>query len=100
MSKVIAIMDRPKNCEECVFGGCGYSLPLSTRKKGYYCNLGDYTVTEEFDYDAEVHLSNCPLREVPQKTDFRKAKTETVRNWIEGYNACIDEIMKGSEENG
>lgn len=101
MSKVIAIMDRPKNCEECVFGVCKYSLPLTTRSKGYYCNLQkpENRTVEDFAYEAEVHLQNCPLREVPKKTDFRKAKTETVMNWIEGYNACIDNIMKGSEEN-
>lgn len=102
MSKAIAVIDKPKNCEQCPFVRYKYSLPLTTYRKGLYCWLIEpqNRVVEDFDYDAEVHLSNCPLREVPQKTDFRKAKTETVRNWIEGYNACIDEIMKGSEENG
>lgn len=46
----------------------------------------------------------CPLRELPQK------KEEHPKEYYEfgsiglsfciGYNACIDEIMKGSEENG
>jgi len=97
MSKVIAIIDKPANCESCVFGVCKYSLPLSTNRKGYYCRLKGEVVVEDFDYDAEVHLSNCPLQEVPEKADVHKAKTMTTLTWIEGWNACIDTILKGGE---
>lgn len=94
MSKVIAIMDKPKNCQECVFGICKYSLPLSIHRKAYYCQLKDPNgrVLEDFDYDAEVHLSNCPLREVPEKksTEYNPARNPYI---TEGYNACLDEIL-------
>ena len=103
MSKVIAIMDKPKNCQECVFGICKYSLPLSINRKAYYCQLKDPNgrVLEDFDYDAEVHLSNCPLREVPKKKDLEElAQYSLGEDYIhsEGYNSCIDEILGGRSE--
>lgn len=55
-------------------------------------------VVEDFAYEAEVHLQNCPLREVPKKKDKDRTYYDTDYNYALGYNACIDEIMKGSEE--
>lgn len=67
--KVIAIMDKPANCQACVFGVCKYSLPLTTRRKGYYCQLKEPKdrAVEDFDYNEEIHLSNCPLK--PHKAE-------------------------------
>lgn len=97
MSKVIAIMDKPKDCQECVFGVCKYSLPLSINRKSYYCQLKDSKgrVAEDFDYDAEVHLSNCPLKELPEKKESKDNNFLEIMNI--GYNACIDDILEGSE---
>lgn len=95
MSKVIAVIDKPKNCEVCPFGRCKYSLPLTTHRKGLYCQLREpqNRVVEDFHYDDEVHLQNCPLVEVPTEV------SNSLEKYAERYNACIDEIMKGSEEN-
>lgn len=110
MSKAIAVIDKPKNCEVCPFGRCKYSLPLTTHGKGFYCQLREpkNRVVEDFHYDDEVHLQNCPLREVPQKKDEWIPTTipdievcgRKKDKFVSGYNACIDEIMKGVEENG
>ena len=43
---------------------------------------------------TEVHLSNCPLKELPQKQE--DLPTNIYR---EGWNACIDNILRGSVEN-
>ena len=67
MEKVIAIIDKPINCEDCVFGICKYSLPLTTHRKGYYCQLIEPRTVEDFDYNEEVHLSNCPLKPIPKE---------------------------------
>lgn len=101
MSKVIAVIDRPKDCQECVFGICKYSLPLSIHRKAYYCQLKEPKgrVAEDFDYDEEVHLSDCPLKEVPQKQSIHCTDTTHHRFAKDGYNACINEILKGSEQN-
>lgn len=64
MSKVIAIIEKPKDCESCIFSNCMYSRPLSTYRKGYRCQLLENGEVEDFDYDEEVHLRNCPLREM------------------------------------
>ena len=92
MSKAILVIDMPSRCLNC---NCvGY---INHNGKFNVCRISGEILKEDDYYKQRPN--SCPLREVPQKTDFRKAKTETVLNWIEGYNACIDEIMKGSEEN-
>ena len=100
--KAIAIMDKPKKCQECVFGICKYSLPLSIHRKAYYCQLKEPKgrVAEDFDYDEEVHLSNCPLKEVPQKQPTEmKTINDDINKLVfnEGYNHCIDEILGDKE---
>lgn len=103
MSKAIAVIDKPNNCEECIWCRTRYSLPLTTRSKGLYCQLIEpqNRVVENFAYEAEVHLQNCPLREVPQKiTSWKGKSTNYQQGHRDGYNACIDEILKGSEGNG
>lgn len=102
MSKVIAVMDKPKECRHCIFLVCEHCTSSQKTRK-YYCNLKESNkiykeiVKEKFDYREEVHLSNCPLREVPEKrsTEYNPARNPYI---TEGYNACIDEILKGSEE--
>lgn len=76
MSKAIAIIDRPENCQKCWFSMCYYSLPLSTYRKGYSCRLKAEKVVEDFDYDAEVHLQNCPLKENYEQEIRNKAIEE------------------------
>lgn len=102
MSKVIAIIDRPKSCDECIFARCKYSLPLSTNRRGYYCQLKEpqERVVEDFACDEEMHLSNCPLKELPQKQTIHCTDTTHHRFAKDGWNACINEIIRGSEENG
>ena len=102
MSKVIAIIDKPENCQKCWFSMCYYSLPLSTRRKGYSCRLKVEKVVEDFDYDAEVHLQNCPLKHMPEYREERYASDIGLRDsgFVDGWNACIDEIaesMKGGK---
>lgn len=88
MGKVILIMDNPKNCIQC---------PL--RELNPDC---------EFCYgagkDLDIMLAHkkpdwCPLKQIPEKSDTRKARTLTVLNWIEGFNACIDAILSGGTKN-
>lgn len=103
MSKAIAVIEKPKNCEQCPFGRCKYSLPLTTHKKGLYCQLREpqNRVVEDFDYDAEVHLNNCPLQRIPQKEKGSwNAITDYQQGYRDGYCDCVHDIVKRSEENG
>lgn len=103
MSKAIAIIDRPENCQKCWFSACHYSLPLSTRRKGYSCRIQNYdngVVVEDFDYEEEVHLKNCPLKPMPEKMQVCGKYPQPdgiVPSYKFGYNACIDELLKGEE---
>lgn len=90
MSKAILVMDMPSNCKECEL--YVYYRQYAGDKGDCFCGM------TKKDADFNNRPKSCPLREVPQKTDFRKAKTETVANWIEGYNACIDTILKEGAE--
>lgn len=99
MDKVIAIIEKPKNCESCVFVICKYSLPLSSNRKGYYCQLLplEQRVVQDFDYDADVHLDNCPLRPVPEKIPLQGDVSDLQKMLEEmraaSWNACIDEVV-------
>ena len=88
MSKAIIIMDMPSSCFKCPVGK-NESIPLET---AIVCLAKNKWVT---DKQCESKPEWCPLREVPQK------KTDADKYYYAlGYNTCIDEIMKGSEENG
>ena len=72
MSKAILVLDMPKNC--------------------FHCKLQDWVncrITKGC-HTGYTRPDWCPLREVPQKQE--DLPTNIYR---EGWNACIDEIMKG-----
>lgn len=89
MGKVIAVIDRPKDCTQCVFGICKYSHPFWSREKpntkGYYCQLlpPEKRDVQQFNYDEEVHLDKCPLVPMPERKD-------TVDNFAYRWNKCLD----------
>lgn len=83
MSKAILVMDMPSRCEDCQLIDSPYDL----------CILKGYDIS---NYRCESKPDWCPLREVPQKQEEQCG--ETIDEVAIGYNACIDEIMKGSEE--
>jgi len=106
MSKVIAVMEKPTNCQKCVFSVCKYSLPLSTRRKGYCCQLHEPQdrVVEDFAFEEDVHLSNCPLykattentptehitwqSDIPSSNEYKKG-------YEDGWNECLHTIRAG-----
>lgn len=94
MKKVIAVIDKPIDCQHCVFSVCKYSLPLSTRRKGYYCQLHELKdrVVEDFPYEEEVHLKNCPL----YKATTENTPTEHIENSTS--NSTGNEYKKGYDD--
>ncbi len=91
MSKAILVMGMPKKCGEC-------SLRMSM-----IC-----TPTLKDIDSVNAKMDWCPLREAPKKKgEWIPTVIQDIEvcgrkkdKFVSGYNACIDEIMKGSEENG
>ena len=94
MEKCILVMDMPSSCSECPIGK-NESIPLETCIQ---CPLGKCVV----DAETETIPDWCPLKPMPSKrvlvgdvSDIQKMGREL---FYIGYNACIDEILGGSEE--
>ena len=94
MSKAILVMDMPKSCCSC---------PL--------CNSSDECIVQDEDANFKASDSweelrkGCPLRELPQKKEATQLSISPLlpkqyTAFEKGYNACIDEIVKGGEIDG
>ena len=75
MAKAILIIEMPSCCDECDL-------------KESYCHVDD---------NDTCRAGGCPLVEVPQKKDENKAYDDCEYYRMQGYNACIDEILGGAE---
>ena len=78
MSKVILVMDMPDNCITCKLSD--WDTCRITRK----CNTKGRKV-------------ECPLRELPEKQVTHPIDNMFQRGAKNGWNACINEILKGEE---
>ena len=80
MSKAILVMDMPKSCYECKLQDW---LTCRIAKK---CNT------------SHSRPDWCPLRELPEKnTKNYSDGYKYGKGYQDGYNACIDELLKGEE---
>lgn len=90
MAKGIIVVEMPDCCAACDFLENGF------------CKIKDCDITE-VEY-MEFKPDWCPIQPMPEKKPLtgdvenpEKAGNELVRA---GWNACIDEILKGADENG
>lgn len=85
MEKCILVMDMPSSCEKCDlqnFGRC------QKTKKSIVGTPSDLKRKPDW----------CPLKPMPDKKEDNSADKESFACFKLGYNACIDEILGGSEE--
>lgn len=93
MSKSILVIDTPECCCQCRFSGAD----------GDYCCLKENMVSDSNAISEEEYLNKkpdwCPLWDFPDKKvmDFREECNMYISRYWEGYNACIDEILKGDD---
>lgn len=105
MSKAILVMDMPSGCSKCDF-------QANNIRDNPICILCTESCVEQFRTKDEYKRINtdlrtrpywCPLREVPQKKQIEIVEEDYdggySHGFTHGYNACIDEILKGAEEN-
>lgn len=91
MGKCVLVMDMPSSCDECPLFGSHYS-DMTCKANGRSIN---------YPYPKDERQDFCPLRNLPEKkvlsgdvADIQKMGKELIDI---GYNACIDELLKGEE---
>lgn len=84
MCKVMLIMDNPENCLKCEFSDRRLDGTLR-------CTRNKDTSNIVFGL-AIPHW--CPLKDVPKKREQTEFPKEYYDGWNNGFNACIDEILK------
>ena len=81
MSKSVLVMETPENCKSCIHVGTFR----------YFCRINCRDIT-----NPNVKPVWCPLRPLPEKKEEEKYwRGEHELSWIQGWNACIDEITGG-----
>ena len=86
MRKCVLVMDMPSSCDEC---------PLLS--VGRYCKGKE---APNVAVDSQLNKNKpdwCPLRELPKKKEDNANNSESFACFKLGYNACIDELLKGEE---
>lgn len=94
MSKSILVIDTPERCSMCKF-------MRNTDEEYHYCRvLGfDYQVDDYMRSAPKGKPDWCPHRELPEKKEENKYHNNYERGIVDGFNSCIDEILKGANEN-
>ena len=91
MSKAVLVMDMPRKCSDCQFYYETYDENDDYVSK---CEvLNDITIDGFID-----KYSGCPLKPMPEKRPtIGKESDNDILCMNAGYNACIDELLKGEE---
>lgn len=86
MKGIIVVKDFPKNCRDCDYFG---TLCKITNKK---CNW----------YSEDGKPEWCPIKPVPEKMEEKENAVSIpgvfMEGRVSGWNACIDEILKGERK--
>ena len=94
MEKCILVMDMPSRCLSC---NCVGHIRRNVRIN--FCRIGGEILREDDYYKEKPDW--CPLKPMPQKIGTEEAlkmpRNGCLADVINSYNACIDEILGGSE---
>lgn len=99
MSKVIAILNEPINCLECEFG---YANTFCGKFHNRLTDTKTFDELEEFSIHKYKRNKTkpewCPLKPVPEKAESEELFDEYDDGYVDGWNSCIDEILKIKRE--
>lgn len=99
MAKAALIMDMPESCNGCDFKAYNVinkpvCILCTTSYVGHFLERKEYRLIDTTSGKPDW----CPLRELPEcateLTDADELGVEYVRGTMEGWNACLDEILK------
>lgn len=82
--KGIVVVDMPERCIDCKRAGYKNGIP--------YCNEKGKTL-DSFCYKPEW----CPIKPIPNKKSMDSGQTVINAAKGEGWNDCIEEILKGEK---
>lgn len=88
MAKGIIVVDIPENCENCLFS-MAHAVPIQDYT---YCTV----LTRGVISKHQIKRPNwCPIKPIPDRKseDFGQTIISAARG--EGWNECLDEILKG-----
>ena len=89
--KAILVLEMPSSCDKCPLFGSHYS-DMTCRGNGRGIN---------YPYPKEVRQDWCPLKPIPRKLERELVKKDYngghSHGIVQGYNACIDEILGDKE---
>lgn len=93
MSKSILVIDTPERCSMCKF-------MRNTDEEYHYCRvLGfDYQVDDYMRSAPKGKPDWCPLRDLQEKKEENKYNNSYEKGMKDGFNTCINEILKGDGE--
>ena len=98
MSKAILVIDMPSSCKE-----CNMSVLARESHTGQMCFRCVHYPTIMVLTKETKRPDWCPIKPMPNKIGMEESckmpRSGCIADVINSYNACIDEIMKGSEEN-
>ena len=90
MSKAILVMDMPKTCNECKLANEDYDVCQATQKS--------------ISYNERGYGIQCPLKPLPEKKHNNGGyRVIDGTEWFydsehdDGWNDCLDEILRGEE---
>ena len=88
MNKAILVINVPKSCNECPI--CASYAESAFSPREYWCTVSDNTGVDPYDKPKW-----CPLKGIPKKRKEKYAADVGDRDcgFIDGWNACIDEIL-------
>lgn len=94
MGKGIVVVDIPKYCKNCLF--C-----IGEEMEEMCCSLADDENETDCFRTIEDYFQKrpdwCPIKLIPEKLETSRGMINRLKDQIRGYNACIDEILKGEE---
>lgn len=82
MSKSILVIDTPEDC-----GKCPCFLEVAT----------DCCGVNGKDIESRSRPDWCPLRDLPSEKVVTGEEFFSEKAFLDGYNACINEILKGGK---
>lgn len=98
MSRSILVIDTPGNCVSCRMGNINMN---DMGKGGMYCQFNKREKISWENAKKEKPVW-CPLKEIQKTSVGIEAcignQAQCLQSYVDGYNACLDEILKESEE--